>query len=237
MPHNSFVSTRETRQLIKGTSAAMRGKSRGQDRQVRRDSYDINDPRAQVFSRIADGTVAGGLGWADDLLKLAKEFDVVHKKPGARGPLQANGIRVLEVLLYKCLNFKTGTLEPALAAIGMMSGLSRNAIVGALKRLKQHGFLSWVRRSQKTDGAGEFGPQREQVTNAYFFDMRMLPKGVLQRFRDLRERRRRRRESAAKIGAPPPTLSGFPAIRAPQDPALAKLLADLGSSIGNASSQ
>jgi hypothetical protein len=235
MAHSSSREiTRNTRKLIKGTSATLSRKARGRDRQVRRDSYDIGDRRAQVFRPIADGTIKGGLGWADDMLKLATEFDIVHKKRGERGPLQANGVRVLQVLLFKCLNFKTGQLDHALVGIARLAGLSKNAVIAALNRLRKHGFLNWIRRSEKTDNAGEYGPQRKQVSNAYFFDLAGLAKGAIQRFRDLRERRRRRQENDTPVIQQ--AILPASSVRVPKDPEIAALLAALGASIENASS-
>lgn len=229
---NSEHCTRAARNIIKGAIGAITKRERGADRQVRRLSYDIDDPRAQVFQPIADGTRCGGLAWTDDVLKLANEYDVVHKKPGERGPLQANGIRVLEVLLKRFLDFKTGRLDPAYDTIQAATGLSRNAVAAALRRLKQHGFLDWVRRSIKTGNDKEFGPQREQTSNAYVISLKGLAKGVHQRFRDLREARRRRAANSAHEAAPPPSRS-VP----PPEPGLSSWLDRLGASVANASPQ
>ncbi|MBI0475379.1 hypothetical protein D9601_08450 [Sphingomonas sp. MA1305] len=172
----SFTSTsdaapiaRQTRQLIKQATAGMTGKTRGPDPHVRRDSYDVDDSRAQVWRKIEDGTKKGGLAFADALLKTAEEFDVVHKQKGSRGPLQANGIRVLKAIVRKALDFKTGRSEPELLTIMKWTGLSKPAVVGALKRLREHGFLDWVRRSVRAGAKGQAGPQRKQTSNAYFF--------------------------------------------------------------------
>jgi hypothetical protein len=74
-PTDTPSSTREMRQLIAGATAALTGRKRGLDKSVRRDSYDIEDPRAQVFRPIGDGTIAGAMGWIDALLQTAREFD------------------------------------------------------------------------------------------------------------------------------------------------------------------
>ncbi len=79
----------------------------------------------------------------------------------------------------------------------------------------------------------EAGPQREQETNAYFFDMARMARNVLQRFRDLQERRRRRQVNRAP--AAPPPEPGSP--RTPRDPELAQALARLGAKVGGASSE
>ncbi|NWK96519.1 hypothetical protein DM806_12780 [Sphingobium lactosutens] len=218
--------SRQTRKLIKDAGGRLGGKRRGHD-PVWRHSFDIDSRQADVFRPIADGTVAGGLAWADDYLRLAKEYDVIHKKKGERSPLMANGIRVLEALLRNFLDFKTGQLDPAITALMKVTALSKNAVVDSLKRLKDHGFLDWVRRSERTTNVGEAGPQRQQTTNAYHFDIGRLGRAlgdagraVRARFLNLREARRRR---AAQIphpaqlqphSAPQPQTSGDPTMEA-----------------------
>lgn len=236
-PIDSGVSTYEARNAVKSAIAGLTGKKRGRDRQVRRSSYDIDDDRAQVFRRIADGSKRGGLGWVDDVLRLANEYDVVHKKPGERGPLQANAIRVLEVLLRKFLDFRTGQLDPALTTLQAATGLSRNAIVSAMKRLKQHGFLDWVRRTVTTDNEGGYGPQRAQTSNAYFVSLKGLAKGVLRRFLDLRERRRRRGDPGADAPPLPDTPPSRPEPAEIAHSGLASALASLAARVEDASSQ
>ncbi|WP_294301874.1 hypothetical protein [uncultured Sphingomonas sp.] len=214
---------RETKQLIKSTSAGFTGRPRGQDRKVRRLSYDVDDRRAQVFSRIDDGSRSGGLGWIDDIVQLAEEFDLQYRKPGERGPLQASGVRVLRILCTRFLRFASGQLDPAVRTIALATGYTYKTVHSALTRLKKHGFLDWVRRSQATDRrAGDAGPQREQVSNAYHFPMSGLPKAVLQRWKDLRERRRRRRQSEAPVAATNAPQPGQR--RLPSDPAMRALL-------------
>lgn len=219
---------RETRQLIKATSAGFTGRERGRDRKVRRSSFDVDDRRAQVFTRVADGSRAGGLGWVDDLVRLAEEYDLQYRKPGERGPLQASGVRVLKVLCTRFLRFASGQLDPAVRTIALATGYTYKTVHSALTRLKAHGFLDWVRRSRVRDdvAAGEAGPQREQVSNAYHFPMSGLAKAVLQRWKDLRERRRRRQQATPATSAAAPEADTPPARRLPVDPEMrAALLA------------
>ena len=212
-----------TRQIIKSATVALTGKkARGHDREVRRDSYDLDDPRARVFAPIADGSVAGGLGWCDDLMKVAREYDAQGRcdpkaPPGSRGPLNPHALVVLEALLSK-VDFATGKLDPAIAWLETVTGFARKTVVAALARLRRHGFFDWVRRSRKVEG--EDGPRRKQETNAYFFDLGRLPRRVLQRFRDLRQRRRRHAENSA-----PTSLADK--IDAIKDPELAQVLTRL----------
>jgi len=228
------VSARQVQELIKSTSAGFTGKKRGPDRKVRRHSYDIDDPRAQVFRPIGDGTTKGALRWIDALVRTAKEFDLVHKKPGCRGPLTPYGVRVLEELL-RLPNFKTGRLDPALDHLMKVTGYARATIVRALARLKVHGFLDWVRRSRSTGNDRELGPQRAQTSNAYFFDVGRLARSVRQRFLQLLGKRE---EAARRRGDldPPPAPAEPAARRTPGDPGLAAALAALGAAVQSASS-
>jgi hypothetical protein len=220
---------RDAKRLVRSTTAKLAGQGdRGTDRRVRRNSYDVDDRRAKVFTRIADGTRAGGLGFIDDIVKLAEEYDLTHRKRGERGPLMASGVRVLKIMLEKFLDFRTGQLDPAVKGIATVTGYTYKTVHAALKRLAAHGFLDWVRRSQRTANAGGAGPQREQVSNAYHFTFAEMPKAVLQRWRDLRERRRRR-QAAQQGTAPTPARPA-----APSNPALAKALADLAQRVASA---
>lgn len=218
---------RQARKLIKDAGGKLGGRRRGND-PVWRHSFDVDSKQADVFRPIADGTIAGGLAWADDYLRLAKEYDVIHKKKGERSPLMANGIRVLEALLRNFLDFRTGQLDPAITALMKKTALSKNAVVDALKRLREHGFLDWVRRSEKTTHAGEAGPQRQQATNAYHFDIGRLGralgdagKAVRARFLNLREARRRRAAQTPASARPAPqSAPGAASAPATTDPAL-----------------
>ncbi|TMJ19045.1 MAG: hypothetical protein E6G92_04330 [Alphaproteobacteria bacterium] len=191
-------SKREIRAITQRTAFGLAGKTRGPDRGVRRNSYDVDDPRAKVFRPIAGGSTNVALGWLEDLVKCAKEFDAWGRRDGSRGPITPYGVLVLEALCFgNKLDFKTGRLDPPIAWIEKVTGFARKTVVEALARLRRHGFLDWVRRTRATDRIGNAGPQREQDTNAYFFDVTKLTRRVLQRFRDLCERRRRRRANSA----------------------------------------
>lgn len=236
MSADSRSIAKQTRELLRGAGAKLGGKKRGHD-PVHRHSFDIDSRQADVFRPIADGTLAGGLAWADDYIRLAKEYDVIHKKKGERSPLMANGIRVLEALLRNFLDFKTGKLDPALTGLMKVTALSKNAVVDALKRLKEHGFLNWIRRSEKTTNVGEAGPQRQQATNAYYFDLAQLGKalgdarrGVLARFQNLREARRRRGLKTPSPASPAPQTPPQPPKQG--DPTLDATLKRMEAALG-----
>jgi hypothetical protein len=233
----TFVAAREARQIAKAFTAKLTGKQRGEDRTVRRDSYDVDDKRANVWRPIGDGTVAGAMDFRDALLQTAREYDDHHRGDRGVRPLGWTAIRVLEILLGVRgvpICFKTGRLEPAIDTVANIARLSRTTVIKALARLKAHNFLKWVRRSQKTDRKGEFAPQRVQVTNAYFFDIGSLPKNVRQRFRDLLSRRTQRRAAhAARMQSAPPLPPAPPP--SPSSPDLRDALARLGARVESAS--
>jgi len=76
---------------------------------------------------------------------------------------------VLEAL-YDLVDYRTGRLEPAIVTIATIAeriGRSYSAVHDALGRLRNFGFLKWIRRSRPTENKGEAGPQVEQIRNAY----------------------------------------------------------------------
>lgn len=160
--------------------------------------------------------------WRDQYLKVAKEYDWAMKKKGERHPLGGTAIRVLEALLYlPGLDFKTGRLEPAIATIERHTRYARATVVRALRLLKQHGFLSWVRRTERTNNEPGNGPAVKQATNAYYFDPRALCARAVMRLRQL-------------VGRPSPEPDGKVATTSPEtrpsgplDPGMAKALAGL----------
>lgn len=220
--------------LIHGTASGLAGKRRT-EQPVRRNSYDVDDRRAKPWRPIGDGSKKGALQWIDALLRTAREFDLEERARGTHGRINQYGYRVLEVLLGRGggvpIDFRTGTLEPAIATIMTKTGFARQTVVAALARLKKHGFLDWVRRTERTGAAVGDGPQVKQATNAYFFDLAQLPKNVLQRFRDLLAiARRRAAERDPEHTQAPPTQPGRPT-----NPELAAALDRVGALVESAS--
>ncbi len=198
---------RQARQVTKGFTARLTGKAeRGADRKVRRGSIDIEDRRARVFRPIGDGTTAGALGWIDCMLKVVAEWDNEQRAKGGARPLGLHGLRVLEALLGRhgkiAVDFKSGRLDPALDTIASAAGVTKTTVVRALERLKSLKILDWIRRTERTGADGVFGPQRRQVSNAYFFTPHELPARVAQRLRDLLARKRLRRTGTTPAASP-----------------------------------
>lgn len=62
-------------------------------------------------------------------------------------------------------------------------GMGVASVNEALHRLQKWGYLTWVRRSRKKDTEGRPGPQREQASNATYFDWKiMMPPRTWSRF-------------------------------------------------------
>lgn len=100
------------------------------------------------------------------IVLAARRFELVNRAPGSRnGPLGSVAIEVLE-LLANLVNHRTGRLDPSLDTLMRMLKRSRDAIVRALKALRAHGFLDWLRRYVPTGKEGR-GPQVQQTSNAY----------------------------------------------------------------------
>lgn len=204
----------------------------------RRNSYDENDRRAQIFRPICAGKTNEALRWRDKLLVVAREYNTLHKVKGEReGPLGSNGLWVLEVLL-SFVDFTTGRCDPALDTICAKAKLARATVVRAIEALKLHGFIDKVRRTRKTGRSRSEGPQREQISNAYAFAVNLKDK-VRQRFAQLvggrkkaqaiQEAKRQQAEArAAALNAPTSQLGSM---LYPNDPQMAGLLDRIGAHV------
>jgi len=99
-------------------------------------------------------------------LTAAERFERAGKKPGDRnGPLGTVAIEVLRELL-RLVDYSTGRLDPALTTLMARTKRSKDAVVTALKALRRHGFIDWIRRYIPTGNLGA-GPQVQQTSNAY----------------------------------------------------------------------
>ena len=139
-------------------------------------------------------------------------------------------ITILEAII-RHVDFATGKMFPSIERIADLAGCHRNSVVNALRRLKTHGFIDWVRRTVRTGNEGEFAPQLEQTSNAYFFDhRRMMSARTFARYTQILAAKLRR------LGFVPPGITHAPdgtAIIA--TPALAAAIESFGVSIDNAS--
>ena len=100
------------------------------------------------------------------IVLAARRYELAGRQPGARnGPLGGVAIELLE-LFANLVDFRTGRLDPSIDTLMLKLRRSRDAIVRALKALRVHGFLDWLRRYEPTGNEGR-GPQVQQTSNAY----------------------------------------------------------------------
>ncbi|RUV67799.1 helix-turn-helix domain-containing protein [Mesorhizobium sp. M5C.F.Cr.IN.023.01.1.1] len=100
------------------------------------------------------------------IVLAAQRYELAGRQPGARnGPLGGVAIELLE-LFANLVDFRTGRLDPSIDTLMLKLRRSRDAIVRALKALRAHGFLDWLRRYVPTGNEGR-GPQVQQTSNAY----------------------------------------------------------------------
>ncbi|MBS7708155.1 helix-turn-helix domain-containing protein [Chelatococcus asaccharovorans] len=115
------------------------------------------------------------------VLLAAKRYELAERQKGERtGPLGSVAIEVLEFFV-NLVDFRTGRLEPSLDTIMGKVRRSRDAVVRALKALRAHGFLDWLRRYEPTGNEGR-GPQVQQASNAYRLSLPEKALRLLARF-------------------------------------------------------
>lgn len=116
------------------------------------------------------------------ILKAAEIYNEagLQEKGERSGPLGSVALDVLR-LFVNLIDFRTGRLEPAITTIMDRLGRSRDAIVRALKNLRAHGFIDWLRRYEPTGKEGR-GPQVQQASNAYSLSLPEKARQFLGRF-------------------------------------------------------
>ncbi|WP_252869855.1 helix-turn-helix domain-containing protein [Brucella pituitosa] len=77
----------------------------------------------------------------------------LQEKGERSGPLGSVALDVLR-LFVNLIDFRTGRLEPSITTIMDRLGRSRDTIVRALKNLRAHGFIDWLRRYEPTGNEG-----------------------------------------------------------------------------------
>ena len=127
---------------------------------VRRDSFLKGSCEARFWRPVSKRQMGPAM-------VAAEGYDRQHKQPGKRnGPLGHVGLEVLRAL-YRIVCHRSGRLEPSIDYLVGKLRRSRDAIVRALKALKDHGFLDWIRRTEPIPEAEGAGPRIRQVSNAY----------------------------------------------------------------------
>lgn len=116
------------------------------------------------------------------IVLAARRYELANRQPGSRsGPLGGVAIELLE-LFANLVNFRTGRLEPSIDTLMRLLHRSRDAVVRALKNLRAHGFLDWLRRYEPTGNRGR-GPQVQQTSNAYRLSLPERAKQLLGRWK------------------------------------------------------
>lgn len=170
-------------------------------RTPRRNSYDIDDERAQVFKPVRDGW-----DWIGAILQAFDELlhDQRTKRYREADRLQDGDRRILLSLL-KLIDFKTGRLDPSYQELADRAGCHRATAIEACKRFAKWLGLRWVRRTVASDTVGMAGPQREQISNAFWFDICSAPRRVWHTFRAALKRKviKRHGRTPKHLIAPP----------------------------------
>lgn len=160
------MTSRSIGEILGGLQPAKRARS---FQPVRRNSYYRGEREGRIWQRLGSNSQEARKLIAVRL-QAAEHYNEQHKQPGERqGPLGDIGIRLLREL-YRIVDFKTGRLEPAIDTLCQRIRRSRATLVKYLGKLREHGFLDWVRRSEPTGNQGA-GPQVRQITNAYGFGL------------------------------------------------------------------
>jgi hypothetical protein len=144
---------------------------------VWRHSYDADSPEAKPWVYVLDRSreawtiVKNALNRTcrEDVTeetRLARSARLKGERPAPR--LRVGDERVLEAYLDD-YHPDTGELFTAQATIAAELGIGLATVNAALQRLRDRGYLNWVRRSKVTEEDGP-GWRRKQTSNAYFFD-------------------------------------------------------------------
>ena len=172
--------------LAGGKAARCVDPQTGEPFRIRRNSYYEGQLEDRLWRPFAGGQVRAARRRAAVMLRTARKVELRtlrHRRAvrkGLRtGAIGRVGLEVLEILLMKFLDYRTGCLEPAVATIADELGRAYSSVHRALKRLREAGWLYWMRRCRPT-GNGE-GPQIEQITNAYVIDVPPGLRGAVDR--------------------------------------------------------
>jgi len=95
-----------------------------------------------------------------------QEWNAQTREPGCHGGgIGLTAMTVLECLIFKFHNWKSGRLDPSYDALQKATGLCRQAVADALAKLKALGVINWLRRCVAEFVDGRF--TLSQDSNAY----------------------------------------------------------------------
>jgi hypothetical protein len=208
--------------------AGQRPKERRTFQPVRRNSYHAGEREKRLWKPINPREIG-------PRMKAAELYERTHRKPGERnGPIGHVGLEVLRAM-YNLVCYKTGRLEPSIDYICRKLKRSRDAVVRAMAKLRTHGFLDWIRRTEPTENDGR-GPQVRQIPNAYWFGLPAAARAIVSRILgkapppddDVQRRADAARDHEAMITTLPLEEQGTARV---DDPALAEILNRLGRAV------
>jgi hypothetical protein len=103
---------------------------------------------------------------AAKLYHQARAFERQTRQPGRQdGTLGRNGLAVLHALVFDCLNYASGQLDPSYETLARLACISVRSVARGLVALRDAGVLTWVRRCVESVRYGRF--TLEQQSNAY----------------------------------------------------------------------
>lgn len=95
------------------------------------------------------------------------------------GELTLSDLSVLEFMLFRGMEWRTGRCAPTYQDIAEATGHARDTISAALRRLKALGILEVLRRFQVVEDPAGGGPQVHQAPNAYRFTLTRALRALL----------------------------------------------------------
>lgn len=118
---------------------------------------------------------------ARQIVLAARRYELATKEHGKRtGALGGVAIEILDYFA-NLVDFRTGRLDPSINTLMDKLCRSRDAIVRALKALRTHGFIDWLRRYVPADDpTGQI--QVQQTSNAYRLSMPQCALKLLGRY-------------------------------------------------------
>src|SRR4051812_15503343 len=98
--------------------------------------------------------------------RKARRLDMRTSRKGRHGGIVGRcAMIVLSVLVFDCLDYRTGRLDPSHDAIARKARMSVRAVRTALQKLRTLGIIGWLRRCHTEHGP--WGVRHKQDTNAY----------------------------------------------------------------------
>ncbi|MCD2325305.1 helix-turn-helix domain-containing protein [Sphingomonas sp. IC-56] len=160
------IASTNTRLDVGQLSGLFRSKRPRTGQHVRRNSYHIGERETRAW--VQHNTF--GSDEHNARMCAAEKLERETKAPGKRnGALGYVALDLLRFLL-RLRNRRTGQLDPSYAYLAKELNRSRSAIVAAAHRLKQHGFLDWIRRTQLVEDA-DSDQYVQQVPNAFLLTL------------------------------------------------------------------